>query len=166
MSLYLSQQPPCSSCPCMSEVQSRCCPRAWGDSWTMVVSSFLGRRVASVTQSSQSESPSCSPFGKKKKCKDKYLAKHSSSKCEQGNGLHPQPWPSFLPLGRGGSVLCRSQTKWPGCVGSGTSGGYPTAVSIFESLPHSSHTLQVATAAFPCSSVAHEAGADFRALLQ
>ncbi|XP_071669612.1 55 kDa erythrocyte membrane protein isoform X3 [Patagioenas fasciata] len=35
-------------------------------------------RVASVTQSSQSESPSCSPFGKKKKCKDKYLAKHSS----------------------------------------------------------------------------------------
>ncbi|NXE43745.1 EM55 protein, partial [Ptilorrhoa leucosticta] len=35
-------------------------------------------RVASVTQPSQSESPSCSPFGKKKKCKDKYLAKHSS----------------------------------------------------------------------------------------
>ncbi|XP_061862586.1 55 kDa erythrocyte membrane protein isoform X2 [Colius striatus] len=35
-------------------------------------------RVASVSQSSQSESPSCSPFGKKKKCKDKYLAKHSS----------------------------------------------------------------------------------------
>lgn len=24
---------------------------------------------------------SCSPFGKKKKCKDKYLAKHSSSEC-------------------------------------------------------------------------------------
>uniref|UniRef100_A0A8B9ZT61 55 kDa erythrocyte membrane protein n=1 Tax=Anas zonorhyncha TaxID=75864 RepID=A0A8B9ZT61_9AVES len=35
-------------------------------------------RVASTTQSSQSEAPSCSPFGKKKKCKDKYLAKHSS----------------------------------------------------------------------------------------
>ncbi|XP_062441071.1 55 kDa erythrocyte membrane protein [Rhea pennata] len=35
-------------------------------------------RVASVTQSSQSEAQSCSPFGKKKKCKDKYLAKHSS----------------------------------------------------------------------------------------
>ncbi|GAB0194969.1 55 kDa erythrocyte membrane protein [Grus japonensis] len=35
-------------------------------------------RVASITQSNQSESPSCSPFGKKKKCKDKYLAKHSS----------------------------------------------------------------------------------------
>ncbi|XP_031979751.1 55 kDa erythrocyte membrane protein isoform X2 [Corvus moneduloides] len=35
-------------------------------------------RVASVTQPTQSESPSCSPFGKKKKCKDKYLAKHSS----------------------------------------------------------------------------------------
>ncbi|XP_049683662.1 55 kDa erythrocyte membrane protein isoform X2 [Accipiter gentilis] len=35
-------------------------------------------RVASITQSTQSESPSCSPFGKKKKCKDKYLAKHSS----------------------------------------------------------------------------------------
>ncbi|KAL2304452.1 hypothetical protein Nmel_013203 [Mimus melanotis] len=51
---------------------------AWGDSWAMVVSSSLGRRVASVTQPSQSESPSCSPFGKKKKCKDKYLAKHSS----------------------------------------------------------------------------------------
>ncbi|XP_051823709.1 55 kDa erythrocyte membrane protein [Antechinus flavipes] len=37
-------------------------------------------RVASVAQSAtQSESPSCSPFGgKKKKYKDKYLAKHSS----------------------------------------------------------------------------------------
>ncbi|OXB79653.1 UNVERIFIED_CONTAM: hypothetical protein H355_011039 [Colinus virginianus] len=35
-------------------------------------------RVASVTQSSQSEAQSCSPFGKKKKYKDKYLAKHSS----------------------------------------------------------------------------------------
>ncbi|NXI70044.1 EM55 protein, partial [Anseranas semipalmata] len=35
-------------------------------------------RVASATQSSQSEAQSCSPFGKKKKCKDKYLAKHSS----------------------------------------------------------------------------------------
>ncbi|XP_068013655.1 55 kDa erythrocyte membrane protein [Melanerpes formicivorus] len=35
-------------------------------------------RVASVTQPGPSESPSCSPFGKKKKCKDKYLAKHSS----------------------------------------------------------------------------------------
>lgn len=81
----------------------------------MVVSSSPGRRVASVTQSSQSESPSCSPFGKKKKCKDKYLAKHSSSKCEQGDGLHPQPWPSLLPLGRGGSVLHGSQTTcWQG----------------------------------------------------
>lgn len=38
------------------------------------------RRVASVTQSTQNEAQSCSPFGKKKKCKDKYLAKHSSSK--------------------------------------------------------------------------------------
>ncbi|XP_065266848.1 55 kDa erythrocyte membrane protein isoform X3 [Emys orbicularis] len=35
-------------------------------------------RVASTTQCSQSEAQSCSPFGKKKKCKDKYLAKHSS----------------------------------------------------------------------------------------
>uniref|UniRef100_A0A8C3M2K5 55 kDa erythrocyte membrane protein n=1 Tax=Chrysolophus pictus TaxID=9089 RepID=A0A8C3M2K5_CHRPC len=35
-------------------------------------------RVASVTQSNQSEAQSCSPFGKKKKYKDKYLAKHSS----------------------------------------------------------------------------------------
>uniref|UniRef100_A0A8D0HNY8 55 kDa erythrocyte membrane protein n=1 Tax=Sphenodon punctatus TaxID=8508 RepID=A0A8D0HNY8_SPHPU len=35
-------------------------------------------RVASVTQSNPSESQSCNPFGKKKKCKDKYLAKHSS----------------------------------------------------------------------------------------
>lgn len=102
------QQPTCFSC--MSEGQSCCCPRAWGDSWAMVVSSSLGRRVASVTQPSQSESPSCSPFGKKKKCKDKYLAKHSSSKCEQGSGLNPQPWPS-LPLGRAGSVLHgRTQT--------------------------------------------------------
>ncbi|XP_048652771.1 55 kDa erythrocyte membrane protein isoform X2 [Marmota marmota marmota] len=35
-------------------------------------------RVASVAQSAPSEAPSCSPFGKKKKYKDKYLAKHSS----------------------------------------------------------------------------------------
>uniref|UniRef100_A0A8C5PD65 55 kDa erythrocyte membrane protein n=1 Tax=Leptobrachium leishanense TaxID=445787 RepID=A0A8C5PD65_9ANUR len=33
--------------------------------------------TASVSRISQS----CSPFSKKKKCKDKYLAKHSSSKC-------------------------------------------------------------------------------------
>lgn len=125
-----------------------------------MVSSSLGRRVASITQSSQSESPSCSPFGKKKKCKDKYLAKHSSSKCEQGNGLHPQPWPSLLPLARGGSVLHGSQIKQPSCVGSGTSGGYPTAVSFFESLLQSPHTPQVATAISPCSSVVPEARAD------
>ncbi|KAG8144485.1 putative Erythrocyte membrane protein [Naja naja] len=36
------------------------------------------RRVASTTQDNQSEGQSCTPFGKKKKCKDKYLAKHSS----------------------------------------------------------------------------------------
>lgn len=35
-------------------------------------------RVASVAQCAPSEAPSCSPFGKKKKYKDKYLAKHSS----------------------------------------------------------------------------------------
>ncbi|XP_073885846.1 55 kDa erythrocyte membrane protein isoform X4 [Macaca fascicularis] len=35
-------------------------------------------RVASIAQSAPSEAPSCSPFGKKKKYKDKYLAKHSS----------------------------------------------------------------------------------------
>ncbi|KAB1252687.1 55 kDa erythrocyte membrane protein [Camelus dromedarius] len=35
-------------------------------------------RVASVARSTPSEAPSCSPFGKKKKYKDKYLAKHSS----------------------------------------------------------------------------------------
>ncbi|KAM4819360.1 55 kDa erythrocyte membrane protein isoform 2-T2 [Thomomys bottae] len=35
-------------------------------------------RVASVAQSAPGEAPSCSPFGKKKKYKDKYLAKHSS----------------------------------------------------------------------------------------
>lgn len=69
-----------------------------------MVSSSLGRRVASITQSSQSESPSCSPFGKKKKCKDKYLAKHSSSKCEQGNELHSQPW-LFLWAGAGLSSM-------------------------------------------------------------
>jgi len=34
-------------------------------------------RSASKSKASQ-DSPSCSPFGKKKKCKDKYLAKHSS----------------------------------------------------------------------------------------
>lgn len=33
-----------------------------------------------MAQSAPSEAPSCSPFGKKKKYKDKYLAKHSSSK--------------------------------------------------------------------------------------
>uniref|UniRef100_A0A8D1SJG9 MAGUK p55 scaffold protein 1 n=1 Tax=Sus scrofa TaxID=9823 RepID=A0A8D1SJG9_PIG len=35
-------------------------------------------RVASTAQSAPSEAPSCSPFGKKKKYKDKYLAKHSA----------------------------------------------------------------------------------------
>ncbi|KAM6427219.1 55 kDa erythrocyte membrane protein [Liasis olivaceus] len=35
-------------------------------------------RVASMTQENQSEAQSCTPFGKKKKYKDKYLAKHSS----------------------------------------------------------------------------------------
>ncbi|KAG7246275.1 hypothetical protein CRUP_002241, partial [Coryphaenoides rupestris] len=34
-------------------------------------------RSASKSKATQG-SPSCSPFGKKKKCKDKYLAKHSS----------------------------------------------------------------------------------------
>lgn len=38
------------------------------------------RRVASKSKRSDEAGPSCSPFGKKKKCKDKYLAKHSSSK--------------------------------------------------------------------------------------
>lgn len=38
------------------------------------------RRVASKSKAREG-SQSCSPFGKKKKCKDKYLAKHSSSKC-------------------------------------------------------------------------------------
>ncbi|KAK1167328.1 55 kDa erythrocyte membrane protein [Acipenser oxyrinchus oxyrinchus] len=37
-------------------------------------------RVASKTKSSEQGTQSWSPFGKKKKCKDKYLAKHSS-KC-------------------------------------------------------------------------------------
>ncbi|XP_067327656.1 55 kDa erythrocyte membrane protein isoform X1 [Anolis sagrei] len=35
-------------------------------------------RVASTTQGNPTQAQSCSPFGKKKKCKDKYLAKHSS----------------------------------------------------------------------------------------
>lgn len=35
-------------------------------------------RVASAAQAAPPEAPSCSPFGKKKKCKDKYLAKHSA----------------------------------------------------------------------------------------
>ncbi|KAK3555285.1 hypothetical protein QTP86_014970 [Hemibagrus guttatus] len=35
-------------------------------------------RAASKSKSSAEASQSCSPFGKKKKCKDKYLAKHSS----------------------------------------------------------------------------------------
>uniref|UniRef100_K7G6I7 55 kDa erythrocyte membrane protein n=1 Tax=Pelodiscus sinensis TaxID=13735 RepID=K7G6I7_PELSI len=34
--------------------------------------------VARESQAGQREAQSCSPFGKKKKCKDKYLAKHSS----------------------------------------------------------------------------------------
>jgi hypothetical protein len=44
-----------------------------------LLSSVPPRRVASVAQSAPSEAPSCSPFGKKKKYKDKYLAKHSAS---------------------------------------------------------------------------------------
>lgn len=39
--------------------------------------SFLCRREASKSKAKEG-TPSCSPFGKKKKCKDKYLAKHSS----------------------------------------------------------------------------------------
>ncbi|KAG7484713.1 hypothetical protein MATL_G00053190 [Megalops atlanticus] len=35
-------------------------------------------RVASKSKATAEGSQSCSPFGKKKKCKDKYLAKHSS----------------------------------------------------------------------------------------
>ncbi|XP_069505078.1 55 kDa erythrocyte membrane protein [Ambystoma mexicanum] len=35
-------------------------------------------RVASTSQTNPSQGQTCSPFGKKKKCKDKYLAKHSS----------------------------------------------------------------------------------------
>ncbi|TRY88156.1 hypothetical protein DNTS_015969, partial [Danionella cerebrum] len=35
-------------------------------------------RVASKSKGSREGGQSCSPFGKKKKCKDKYLAKHSS----------------------------------------------------------------------------------------
>lgn len=35
-------------------------------------------RAASAAQAAPAEAPSCSPFGKKKKCKDKYLAKHSA----------------------------------------------------------------------------------------
>ncbi|XP_048369964.1 55 kDa erythrocyte membrane protein [Sphaerodactylus townsendi] len=35
-------------------------------------------RVASTTQGNPGQAQNCSPFGKKKKCKDKYLAKHSS----------------------------------------------------------------------------------------
>lgn len=50
----------------------------WGP--TELWSSVSHRRVASVAQSAPNEAPSCSPFGKKKKYKDKYLAKHSSSK--------------------------------------------------------------------------------------
>lgn len=38
------------------------------------------RRAASKSKAREG-SQSCSPFGKKKKCKDKYLAKHSSSEC-------------------------------------------------------------------------------------
>lgn len=37
------------------------------------------RRVASKSKATREAGQSCSPFGKKKKCKDKYLAKHSSS---------------------------------------------------------------------------------------
>ncbi|XP_069068245.1 55 kDa erythrocyte membrane protein isoform X1 [Pleurodeles waltl] len=35
-------------------------------------------RVASTSQADPTQGQTCSPFGKKKKCKDKYLAKHSS----------------------------------------------------------------------------------------
>lgn len=76
---------PQGGCPCVSEGRSQCSPGPRGGSRASLMSSSLGRRVASTTQSSQSEAPSCSPFGKKKKCKDKYLAKHSSSKCEPQN---------------------------------------------------------------------------------
>ncbi|KAH0630983.1 hypothetical protein JD844_004429 [Phrynosoma platyrhinos] len=44
----------------------------------LIPSLELQERVASMTQGNPTQAQSCSPFGKKKKCKDKYLAKHSS----------------------------------------------------------------------------------------
>jgi len=57
------------------------------------------RRSASKSKATQG-SPSCSPFGKKKKCKDKYLAKHSSSESPRRlTGINSVPvTPSSFPL--------------------------------------------------------------------
>lgn len=44
---------------------------------TLKICVLVCRRVASKSKARKG-TPSCSPFGKKKKCKDKYLAKHSS----------------------------------------------------------------------------------------
>lgn len=53
------------------------------------------RRVASKSKA-RTGSQSCSPFGKKKKCKDKYLAKHSSSEYFHSNGsLVSSHWRAF-----------------------------------------------------------------------
>lgn len=53
------------------------------------------RRVASKSKA-RAGGQSCSPFGKKKKCKDKYLAKHSSSECFRPNdSLISSHWAAF-----------------------------------------------------------------------
>lgn len=67
------------------------------------------RRVASKSKAREG-SQSCSPFGKKKKCKDKYLAKHSSSECSSGIRF-PQLHCS-MGLSNTKSLLLQFLTSW------------------------------------------------------
>lgn len=66
------------------------------------------RRVASKSKAREG-SQSCSPFGKKKKCKDKYLAKHSSSECSSGIRLSQH---CSMGLSNTKSLLLQFLTSW------------------------------------------------------
>lgn len=70
-----------------------------------------------MTQSAPSEAPSCSPFGKKKKYKDKYLAKHSLSKY-----LRACPLSSPSTLAQGSGLTMLWLPEWP-TVGLSSLGG-------------------------------------------
>lgn len=76
-----------SSLQSRATTMAQCAARAYTSVLRLHVSNFtqicLHHRRAASKSKAREGSQSCSPFGKKKKCKDKYLAKHSSSECLQ-----------------------------------------------------------------------------------